>query len=142
MSDAIARLRASFSDDDSVSFAGANPIEDVKVLLAEHDRLRAQVEDARKSLQIADRMVSDHIERFHDYDYRPEEQPPELASLHQIEHHLMGSLILDDDISSLTSTVRRPVDFNNAFIDEHGWVDLSKDKDGNPLPPQERKAGV
>jgi hypothetical protein len=71
------------------------------------EQAEAQVEDARKSLEIADKMVSEHIERFHDYDYRPEEQPPELASLHQIEHHLMGSLILDDDISSVSSTERQ-----------------------------------
>jgi hypothetical protein len=101
----VSRLR-----EEIASYAGQNTNlrNDLVLMGMARDQALSQVEDARKSLQIADQMVSDHIERFHDYDYRPEEQPPELASLHQIEHHLMGSLILDGDISSVTSTVSAP----------------------------------
>lgn len=41
----------------------------------------------------AETMLSEHIERFHDFDYQPHEVPPELESLRQITHHLAGSLI-------------------------------------------------
>jgi hypothetical protein len=69
-------------------------------------QLEGQVEDARASLALADKMLSEHIEKFHDFDYEPHQVPPELADLRQIEHHLMGSLILDDDIPRDTSTDR------------------------------------
>lgn len=70
---------------------------------AENGRLKAQVSEARDALALADKMLSEHIEEFHDFDYQPHEVPPELAQLRQIEHHLMGSLILDEDIPRAAS---------------------------------------
>jgi hypothetical protein len=69
-------------------------------------RLDSLVEEARTSLAQADKMLSEHIEKFHDYDYEPHQVPPELADLRNIEHHLMGSLILDEDIHPVSSTER------------------------------------
>jgi hypothetical protein len=77
---------------------------EVKRLSDECQDALAQVEQARDAIALADKMLSEHIEEFHDFDYQPHEVPPELAGLRAIEHHLMGSLILDEDISTLSST--------------------------------------
>lgn len=58
----------------------------------------ARLAEARDDLALADKMISEHIEEFHDFDYEPHQVPPELAQLRAIEHHLMGSLILDSDV--------------------------------------------
>lgn len=39
VSQAIQRIRSCFGDDDGTSFANADPVADVKILLAEYDRL-------------------------------------------------------------------------------------------------------
>lgn len=63
--------------------------------------MEKQISDARDSLALADKMLSEHIEKFHDFDYEPHQVPQELADLRMIEHHLMGSLILDEEIAAL-----------------------------------------
>lgn len=71
--------------------------------VAEHIRvLEGALLEARQSLELADKMLSEHIEEYHDYDYEPHQLPPELSSLRAIEHHLMGSLILDEEIAALS----------------------------------------
>lgn len=46
-----------------------------------------------EDIALAEKMLSDHIEEFHDFDYQPHEVPPELASLRAIQHHLIGSMM-------------------------------------------------
>lgn len=71
-------------------------------------RLYAENQEMRKALALADKMISDHIEKFHDFDYQPHQVPQELADLRAIEHHLMGSLILDEDIAALSREEQQP----------------------------------
>jgi hypothetical protein len=100
----LAALGAAPSNGDE----GQSQWEPVKKLMAANEQLqerlakaRAALEEARQSLALADKMISEHIEEYHDFDYEPHQVPPELASLRAIEHHLMGSLILDEDIAAL-----------------------------------------
>lgn len=70
--------------------------------------LERQVAEARDSLALADQMLSEHIEKFHDFDYEPHQIPPELTDLRAIEHHLIVSLILDDDIAAMAQASKGP----------------------------------
>lgn len=104
----------------------------------ERDQALSQVENARaQAIEECAKFVEQHQETI-----RETSQGSERYLSPRKVNNLLG-LAYVDGIRALshTSTVRRPVDFNNAFIDEHGWVDLSKDKDGNPLPPHVRAPG-
>lgn len=70
--------------------------------------LRSKLDEARNALALADKMISDHIEKFHDFDYEPHQVPQELANLRMIEHHLMGSLILDEEIAAIVADSSTP----------------------------------
>jgi len=41
-------------------------------------------------------MLSEHIEKYHDSDFEPQNEPEERANLRGIQHHLAGSLIGED----------------------------------------------
>lgn len=51
------------------------------------------MDDLKEAIALAEKMLSDHIEEFHDFDYEPHQVPSELSSLRAIQYHLLGSLM-------------------------------------------------
>lgn len=103
MQEQVDGLRAQLANAAGVisDIAPAVSIAEITSLKARVAELERRLKGAQESLCLADKMISEHIEKFEDFDYEPHQVPAGLASLRTIEHHLMGSLILDEDISSL-----------------------------------------
>jgi hypothetical protein len=55
--------------------------------------LEATVGELREALELAEQMLAAHVDKHHDYDYASEAVPPELASIRDIQHHLVGTLL-------------------------------------------------
>jgi hypothetical protein len=67
--------------------------------------ITAPQDDVREALEAiaqAEQMLSEHIEQYHDGDFEPHNEPPARRSLRDIQYHLAGAMINDDDLNSLS----------------------------------------
>lgn len=89
-------LRA-FTLDELVALISRIPIAKAMAgILAERASAKQPpVEDLVEAIALAAGDLSEHIEKYHDYEFEPGAEPPERGSLRGIQHHLEGSLIDD-----------------------------------------------
>lgn len=78
--------------------------------------------EAVADIATAEKMLSEHIEEFHDFDYQPHEVPLELSSLRAIQHHLLGSMMPE------------PAGASSPPMQADLWQDIATaPKDGTPI---------